>query len=160
MSAASAETAPRPAEKLKVLFVCTHNATRSPMAQALCADRFSDVIDSVSAGVYSGDDVDPRAVATLEEIGVPLEERRARSLTDLERAGADLCAFDLIVALSRTAFEGARAAARGGGVELEYWPVEDPTQSDAVESAHRRVRDALAARIEERFGPRRNTGAR
>ncbi len=153
MSAAEAGAgAAAPSRRLRVLFVCTQNAVRSPMARAICDARFGGVVESLSAGVHLGEGVDPRAVAALEEIGVAVEDRRARSFTDLERAGADLCDFDLVVALSQAAYDGAKRAARGGRLALELWPIDDPTSAQDDVAAHRAVRDALAARIDERFG--------
>lgn len=140
--------------RLKVLFVCTHNAVRSPMARALCEARFGGAVESASAGVYVGEGVDPRAIAALAEIGVALEDHRPRGFADLERAGADLTDFDVVVALSAAAYAGAQRAARGGAIALELWPIDDPTTASPADEAgaHRAVRDALAARLDARFG--------
>lgn len=122
------------------------------MAQALCDARFGARIDSVSVGVFAGEGVDAAAVAALGEIGVPLADLRARTFTDLEKAGADLCDFDLVVALSETARAGAMRAARGGALTLEFWPTDDPTAAEDPDAAIRSLRDRLAQRLAERFG--------
>lgn len=145
------------ASRRRVLFVCTHHSVRSPMAEALCRARFGDIIESWSAGAFlgeSGDEgVDPSAVAALAEIGVEISDLRARSFVDLERAGADLCDFDSVIALTRAAFDAVQRAARGGSVALEYWPITDATAAADQARAHRAVRDTLLDRLDERFGP-------
>ena len=49
----------------RVLFACTYNATRSPMAQALFEDAFKarqGACEAHSAGVYTGAPIDPMAI--------------------------------------------------------------------------------------------------
>lgn len=130
----------------EVLFVCTHNATRSPMAAALA--RSLDV-PARSAGVYADGGVDPRAVAAMAEVGVDIRDHRAHTLTDLELSGEDLAAFT-VIALTDAAAEDARA--RLGDGTVERWPLDDPTAAagDGLE-AHRRARDAILSRIRKRF---------
>ncbi|MCI4666357.1 MAG: low molecular weight phosphatase family protein [Neomegalonema sp.] len=138
------------ARRPSVLFVCTHSATRSPMARALCEAQFGDAVDARCAGVYPGEKLDPRARATLAEIGVPIGDVEISSIADLEASGGDLCAFDLIIALSDAAYQAVRREARGGAVTLEYWPVDDPTQLGGA--SYRAAREMLARRISERLG--------
>jgi len=52
-----------------VLFVCAHNAVRSPMAEALARHYFGKSIYCQSAGVRPGER-DPFMVAALDEIGI------------------------------------------------------------------------------------------
>jgi len=64
--------------------------------------------------------------------------------------------FDLVVSLTPEAQHRAVEIARSHAVELAYWPIHDPTlvmgSREAVLEAYREARDALAARIRERFG--------
>ena len=79
----------------KVLFVCTANVCRSPMAReifdAVAADRGIEV-RSESAGVaaLSGEPMAPNAVAVLEESGIRVREHRARQVERATVREADL----------------------------------------------------------------------
>jgi protein-tyrosine-phosphatase len=130
-----------------ILFVCTMNAVRSPMAAALARRLLGPHARVESAGVSPQPDAaapDPLTAAVLAEIGITLAHR-PRGFADLGRQG-----FDLVVALSPEA----RDRAPGGGA-VEYWPLPDPTQCEGSReqrlAAYRAVRDALSARLEARF---------
>lgn len=140
----------------RVLFVCTHNAVRSPMAHALSQGFYPKALRSQSAGMHSLTPVDPMAVAAMRELGLDITEHQPHTVADLEASGDDLGAYDLIVALSPAAAEAAREAARYTDAPVELWPVEDPTAEDGPNeqrlAAYRAARDAILARLRERFG--------
>lgn len=133
-----------------VLFVCTMNAVRSPMAAALLRRLKGRTIYVKSAGARAGDQ-DPLAIEVMAEIGVKLGGHRPRRLEDLQ----DGC-FDLVVALTSEARARALAWGRSAAAQIEYWRTEDPTliegTPDQRRAAYRAVRDALERRIAERFG--------
>ena len=52
-----------------VLFVCTHNSSRSQMAEGLLRDRYGDRYEVHSAGTNPGE-VNPFAVAVMDEVGI------------------------------------------------------------------------------------------
>ena len=64
-----------------VLFVCTHNAGRSQMAQALFERHAPPDIRAESAGQEPAKQVWPGVVQAMREIGVDLSERRPKKLT-------------------------------------------------------------------------------
>ena len=64
-----------------VLFVCTHNAGRSQMAQALFERHAPPDIRAESAGQEPAKQVWPEVVEAMREIGVVLSERRPQKLT-------------------------------------------------------------------------------
>ena len=80
----------------RVLVVCTANVCRSPMAAALLSHRLQESglhADVSSAGVRGGRlPLDPRAVAALAALGVPLNDHVSRQLNPemIETDGADL----------------------------------------------------------------------
>ncbi|MEM9726753.1 MAG: hypothetical protein AAF909_15015, partial [Pseudomonadota bacterium] len=53
----------------RILFACTYNATRSPMAQAICEKLSLEgalpPVEALSAGVYTGSPVDPMAAQVM-----------------------------------------------------------------------------------------------
>ena len=56
-----------------VLVVCTHNSSRSQMAEGLLRDRYGDRYKVHSAGTNPGG-VNPFAVEVLDEIGIDLSD--------------------------------------------------------------------------------------
>jgi arsenate reductase len=59
-----------------VLFVCTHNAGRSQMAQAFFERHARDDIRAESAGQQPADRVWPEVVEVMREVGIDLSDRR------------------------------------------------------------------------------------
>jgi protein-tyrosine-phosphatase len=72
-----------PRKLQSVLFVCAHNAVRSPMAEAIAKHFFGRSIYVQSAGVRKGE-LDPFAVAALEEIGIDASRHKPKSVEELE----------------------------------------------------------------------------
>ena len=133
-----------------VLFVCTMNAVRSPMAAALLRHLKGREIYVESAGVRAGA-LDPLAVEAMAEIGIALAAHRPRSFEDLQ----DGC-FDLVVALSPEAQDRTLDWGRTLATTVEYWRTDDPTGVEGTpeqrRAAYRAVRDALRRQIAARFG--------
>jgi uncharacterized protein (UPF0262 family)/protein-tyrosine-phosphatase len=131
----------------RVLFVCTRNAVRSPMAEALLARRRGDAGRVSSAGMY-GDPVDPLAVAAMAEIGVNIDQHHSHTLNDIS-----LRDVDVVVSLSGEAASAFDPPPTG--VVVEHWDIDDPTESegnrDTRLEAYRQVRIALEKRIAGRF---------
>ena len=76
-------------QKIQLLFVCTGNTCRSPMAELVCADMTgTDNVKSVSAGLYAfdGDAMSENSLAVLAESGIDGNSFRSRPLSfDLVR---------------------------------------------------------------------------
>lgn len=132
-----------------VLFACTLNSVRSPMAEALGKHLLGHRIYFDSVGVRTGE-IDGFAVAVMEEMGIHLSGHVAKTFDDLEDTS-----FDLIVSLSPEAQHRAVELTRHHACELEYWPTVDPTatpgQRDTKLAAYRDLRDQLFERIAQRF---------
>jgi protein-tyrosine-phosphatase len=67
--------------KARVLFVCTANAARSQLAQALLRHTDSEHFEAFSAGTVPTQD-DPRALDALSHLGVSIEGLRSKSVCD------------------------------------------------------------------------------
>jgi protein-tyrosine-phosphatase len=136
-----------------VLFACGMNAVRSPMAAGLFYQMFGKTIYVGSAGVQRGE-LDPFAVAVLEEIGVDIARHKPVTFEELDELEG--LSFDLIVTLSPPAHHKALELTRTVAADVEYWPIVDPTAIEGSREqrleAYREVRDQLMARIRERFG--------
>jgi protein-tyrosine-phosphatase len=138
-----------------VLFACGLNAVRSPMAASLFKQMFGGTIYVGSAGSRKGE-LDPFAVAVMEEIGHDIAKHKPMTFEELEDwEGLN---FDLIVTLSPEAHHRALELTRTIAADVEYWPTMDPTgvegSRDQRLDAYRTVRDQLMARIGERFAPK------
>ena len=136
-----------------ILFACTQNALRSPMAEALMKSLHGQRIYVQSAGLRPTE-VDPFAVTVLDEIGIDLSRHRPRSFEELEDDY-----FDLVVSLSPEAHHRAVELTRTSASEIEFWPVMDPTLVEGNREtrleAYRTLRDHLLDRLHARFPPTR-----
>ncbi len=137
-----------------VLFACTYNRVRSPMARALMMRQFSGrlFVESCALRRAETTDIDPFMVQVMSEIGLDMSKHRQKTFAELEDGS-----FDLVVSLSLEAQHGAVELARNASTELLYWPTKDPTlvegRREQVLEAYRRTRDDLLAQITRRFGP-------
>src|SRR5215216_5411269 len=99
-----------------VLFACTLNAVRSPMAAAMLRHLTRGSIYIESAGVRAGD-LDPLAVEVMGEIGLEIAKHRPRRFEDLEDGS-----FDLVITVSPEAQHKAVELTRTAATQVEYWP--------------------------------------
>ncbi len=110
-----------------------------------------------SAGCKNDMEIDGFSIAVCAEIGVELSRHRTRSFEEMETLGEDLGQFDLIIALSSASQHAALDLTRKYHLEVEYWPIIDPTalgeSREAKLSAYRQARDMIKTRIIARFGP-------
>jgi protein-tyrosine-phosphatase len=145
--------AARSSRPQSVLFACGMNAVRSPMAAALAQQMFGTSIYVGSAGVQRGE-LDPFAVAVMEEIGIDISRHKPVTFEDVD--DLEGLNFDLIVTLSPPAHHKALELTRVNAAEVEYWPTFDPTSVEGSRGqrldAYRAVRDELMAQIRARFG--------
>lgn len=110
-----------------------------------------------SAGVKSEMDIDGFSIAVCREMGVELERHRVRSFEEMQQWGDDLSAFDLVVALSPASQRQALEMTRLHALDVEYWPILDPTGLGETRAAklasYRQTRDQIRTRLLARFGP-------
>jgi protein-tyrosine-phosphatase len=133
-----------------ILFACSQNAVRSPMAEGIMQLLYGRHVYVDSVGVRAGE-VDPFVIVVMDELGIDLSKHKPRSFDELEDTS-----FDLIVSLTPQAQHSAVDLTRTMAADVEYWPTHDPTLVEGSREqrleAYREVRDALMARIKERFG--------
>lgn len=134
-----------------VLFACSHNAIRSPMAEALLKFLHGQRIYVQSVGVRPTE-TDPFAIAALDEIGLDLSRHVPKSFDDLEDDY-----FDLVISLSPEAQHRAVELTRTSSCEIEFWPTFDATLVEGSREvrldAYRTLRDHLLERLRQRFPP-------
>ncbi|MFD1881451.1 low molecular weight phosphatase family protein [Paracoccus pacificus] len=139
-----------------VLFCCDHNAIRSPMAEGMMKKFYGQGTYVQSAGVFNDMEIDGFTVAVCKEIGVELSRHRARSFDEMQEWGDDLSGFDLVVALSPASQRRALDLTRIYHLEVEYWPIMDPTGlaegREPILNAYRATRDQIRDSMLARFG--------
>jgi len=132
-----------------VLFACTMNSIRSPMAAGIMRRLHGKRIFVDSVGVRHGEP-DPFAAAVMDEIGIDITTHQPKVFEELEDDS-----FDVVVSLSPEAQHKAVEMTRTTACEVEYWRTMDPSVVEGTREmrldAYRQVRDELMRRIEERF---------
>ncbi len=133
-----------------VLFACTMNSIRSPMAEGLLKFLHGDRIYVDSVGVRDKE-INGFCIAVMDEIGIDMSRHNGKTFDDLEDSY-----FDLVIPLSPEAQHKAVEMTRVMACEVEFWNTFDPSliESDDRETvldAYRAVRDQLMKKIKARF---------
>jgi uncharacterized protein (UPF0262 family)/protein-tyrosine-phosphatase len=131
-----------------VLFVCSMNSVRSPIAAALARRAFSNEIITRSAGVRSGK-IDGFVSKVMEEIGVDMSVHTPHMMSELAASH-----FDLIITLSNEAKRAVKSSVLVGD-RVEHWSVCDPTiyegNREQKLEVYRELRGSLEKRILNSF---------
>ncbi len=132
------------------------------MAEAIAKKLYGTEVYLQSAGVKSDLDIDGFAVAVCQELDVELSRHRSRSFDEMEDWGDDLSSFDLIVALSPASQLRALELTRHSHLEVEYWPILDPTglgeNREERLVSYRQTRDQIMERLLSRWGDGAESG--
>ncbi|MCU0901698.1 MAG: low molecular weight phosphatase family protein [Cypionkella sp.] len=127
------------------------------MAEGLMKKFYGQRAYVQSAGVKNDMEVDGFSVAVCREMEIELARHRSRSFEEMQEWGDDLSQFDLIIALSPASQRMALELTRHFHLEIEYWPILDPTglgeTREAKLAAYRQARDMIRDRMIARFGP-------
>lgn len=133
-----------------VLFACSQNAIRSPMAENIMRHFYGRQVYVQSCGVRASE-LDGFVVTVMNEIGIDVSRHHARVFDDLEDSS-----FDLVISLSPEAHHKALEMTRTQAIDAEYWPTLDPSaiagSREQILDGYRQVRDTLLKRIRDRFG--------
>jgi arsenate reductase (thioredoxin) len=81
--------------KKKLLFVCVENSNRSQMSQAFAKMLGGENVETYSAGSKSSGIVNPKAIASMKELGYDLSEHESKSLKEVEQ----FAPFDAVVTM-------------------------------------------------------------
>lgn len=132
-----------------VLFACTSNAVRSPMAAALLRHYHGRRIFVDSVGIRIGEP-DGFMIAVMDELGIDMTKHQSKTFEQLED---DF--FDVVISLSPEAQHKAVDMTRTNACEVEFWNTFDPSMAegnrDTRLDAYRAVRDELMRKILKRF---------
>ena len=132
-----------------ILYSCTMNAVRSPIAESIMKHYFGHRVYVDSVGVRQGE-TSAFAIAVMDEIGIDLSRHNPKTFDQLEDTS-----YDLVISLSPDAQHRAVELTRTMACELEYWQTFDATviqgSREIILDAYRDVRDSLLDRILRRF---------
>jgi len=120
-----------------VMFVCVHNAGRSQMAQGFLSHLAGDRVEVRSSGTMPADQVNPSAVAAMNELGIDISSAKPKVLTD-----EDVRASDYVITMGC-----GDACPFYPGKKYLDWKLDDPA-GKGVEAV-RPIRDQIKKLVEE-----------
>src|SRR6059058_5657638 len=119
----------------RVLFLCTGNSARSQMAEALLNWKGKDRFEAYSAGSRPAAQVNPLAIATLREHGIPWAGHAPRGIDGLEHEP-----WDFVVTVCDRAKEACPIFP--GQPILAHWGMPDSGDENAATLQHLKSDDA------------------
>ena len=132
---------------MRVLFLCTLNAVRSPMAAAM-ATKFWPENEYESAGVNAGP-VDYLAIEVMQEIGIDIAQHEPKPLEDL--AGEE---FDLVIGLANETADDIHYFATQG-IATELWDIPSPGEVKGNRNmrvlGYRDIREKIEEKLRRKF---------
>ena len=133
--------------KKSVLFICTHNAARSQMAEAILNKLYEDRYTAFSAGT-DPTQIDPLVVLVMREIGVDVSNCQSKGLSLFNDS-----TIDYVITLCDQAKESCPYFP--GGIEHLHKSFSDPSdlkgKTEDVTNGYRRIRDEIKDWIEKEF---------
>lgn len=132
----------------RVLFICTHNAARSQMAEGYLRARYGDRFEAFSAGTVATE-VHPLAVRAMAELGIDISDHQSQELGVF--IGEEM---DIVVTVCDAA--AATCPMFPGAKRTIHASFPDPSGVTGTEeerlAVFRSVRDEIAAWIDAAFG--------
>jgi arsenate reductase len=129
-----------------ILFLCTANASRSQLAEAIARANHGDILEVHSAGSRPAGWVHPLATRAMQEIGVDTTGQRSKGVTEFARKE-----FDMVVTLCTSAAKD--CPTWPGARRVINWDIEDPSFGDDDPETRylrfRQTRDELIWKIAE-----------
>jgi arsenate reductase (thioredoxin) len=131
--------------KIKVLFLCTSNSSRSQMAEAFLRKYGGDRFDAYSAGLEPKG-IDPNTERVMEEVGVSLDGQHSKHVQEY----MGKIHFSYLITVCHEAEKNCPTVFPGVGQRL-HWSFEDPSifmGSEAERLAKfRQVRDQIEQQV-------------
>ena len=122
--------------KNKVLFVCVENSNRSQMSEAFASIHGGNSIEAYSAGSKPSGKINPKAIASMKELGYDLSSHHSKSLDEVKR----FAPFDAVVTMGC-----GDACPWMPSIRFINWEIPDP--KDMNEEEFRKVRDLIEEKV-------------
>lgn len=134
-------------EKIRVLFVCTHNSARSQMAETFLNALGQERFEAESAGLEPRD-INPLVVEVMKEIGFDLSKKKPKSVFDFYKQGR--LYHHVIFVCDKSTEE--KCPIFPGLAKKHRWPFQDPSKLEGTHEEKlaqtRKIRDEIEARVE------------
>ncbi len=141
-----------PADRKRVLFLCTGNSCRSQMAEGFLRHLFGDRFESLSAGAKPAGYVHAKAIEAMQAVGIDIAQQTSKHINEF--LPPDGTPPDLIISVCGSAEK--ECPVFPGAVERLHWPFDDPfhaTGTPEEQAAEfERVRDEIRVAIQNYFG--------
>ena len=130
---------------MKLLILCTGNSCRSQMAEAFIKS-FNGDLEVFSAGTDPADEVHPKAIQVMKELGIDMTDHRPRKVEDFLKES-----FDYVITVCGHARE--HCPVFSGEVKKKvHIGFEDPAEATGTEEQilleFRRIRDQIRDRMQ------------
>ena len=122
--------------KKKILFVCVENSNRSQMSEAFARIIGADAIEAYSAGSKPSGKINPKAIASMKEIGYDLTSHSSKSLEEVKQ----FAPFDVVVTMGC-----GDACPWMPAKQFIDWQIPDPKEMN--ESDFRKVRGCIEEKV-------------
>jgi arsenate reductase (thioredoxin) len=120
----------------KLLFVCIENSNRSQMSEAFAKKLGGDNIEVYSAGSRPSGKINPKATASMKELGYDLSAHHSKSLDEIKK----FAPFDVVVTMGC-----GDACPWMPAKKFIDWDISDP--GDMNEDDFRKVRDEIKEKV-------------
>ena len=122
----------------KVLFVCVENSNRSQMSEAFARIHGNDVVEVYSAGSKPSGTINPKAIASMKELGYDLSSHHSKSLEEVKQ----FAPFDAVVTMGC-----GDACPWMPSKKFVDWQIPDPKEMN--EEDFRKVRDQIEEKVRQ-----------
>ena len=128
-------------KKYNILFLCTHNSSRSILGEALASTHPSGLFNGFSAGSTPGTQVNPFAKELAIEMGYDLAKLRSKNWDEFAIPGA--AQMDFIITVCDQA-AGEQCPYWPGKPATAHWGFEDPSKvAGSDEEKRQAFRDVM-----------------
>jgi arsenate reductase (thioredoxin) len=121
--------------KKKILFVCVENSNRSQMSEAF-ARIYGDDVEAYSAGSKPSGKINPKAIASMKEVGYDLSSHSSKSLEEVKQ----FAPFDAVVTMGC-----GDACPWMPAKKFIDWQIPDPKELN--EKDFRKIRDLIEEKV-------------
>ena len=132
-----------------ILFVCSLNSIRSPMAEGLMKKYCGDAVYVQSCGLNKGE-LNEMMVSIMAEVGIDMRRHVARTIEDLTDKN-----YDLVIAFSDNIGAAMEVFFADSTTKIKVWPTPDPTagalDARAMMDNFRSVRASIENKIRRKF---------
>ena len=132
--------------KIKVLFVCIHNSTRSQMAEALLKKIGGDRFQVESSGIEPGK-LNTLAVDAMKAVGIDISHNQTKSVFDFFKQGA---IFDYVITVCDET-QAERCPVFPGVTKRLHWGFPDPSSFEGTWEQKLAMTCAVREQIEKRI---------